>query len=396
VFRQELEDFGAEAWAHAHLEQVAMTDGTQRELYVTRSTLSEMFTSLLSRLLSARFVENSTSYGNFPSLSANDSAPSKKSAPAPVIPALESAGGSNRFLGISPDDGSLHSVGVARGRTVQWRPFVSESLIEAFPEARSSPFDTPLADRDYARELLRLGRKGARADGEIPKNVGAYVGVQDIAGCLAQVSDAVAELHRTGKVHGDLKPQNVLLGAAGPSLIDGFNLAPGSFAPGWTPRWSAPEQVLGLEVSEASDLYPMGVMISHLIDAELVGEVRKFRTGPMRPGGRDEFDVFYDPRLTPSGELAPTTFSAWAHLAMRCLRFDAERRSLTAAELSAAIHQLAVDHPLPGSRKVSLTGGLVAAGMVDGTSAIARLISDARERTAEQNPSLADILSDIG
>jgi serine/threonine protein kinase len=160
-------------------------------------------------------------------------------------------------------------------------------------------------------------------------------------------------------------------------LIDGFDVAPGTYAPGWTPSWSAPEQVLGLEMTEASDIYPLGIMIGHLIGGVLVGEVRKFRTTPAR--GRTEFDVFYNPVLTraPSAGPSPKTFAAWADIAARCLRFDSDMRPYTAAELSAAIRRLLQEHPLPGARRIELTGRLVAVTLLDGTSAVARLVDDA-------------------
>jgi hypothetical protein len=79
---------------------------------------------------------------------------------------------------------------------------------------------------------------------------------------------------------------------------------------------------------------------------------------------------------------------------MRHLRFDPEQRNLTATELSATIRQLTVDHPLPGSRNLGLTGGLVAAAMTDGTPAVARLITDARERSAAGS-GLLDAIRDL-
>jgi hypothetical protein len=387
TFRQALEDFGATAWAAAHIEEVCMTDGTRHDLYVTRSTLSDMFGSLLTRLLLAQqsaLVEQD--YGSVVSVVRMARSGSSRSVPSRPMAALQSTGGANRFLGISPDDGSLHSVGRTADTTVQWRPYVTESLIDPFPEARMElPFGDVAGD-DHAKNLLDYAIRYARPDGSLPHSSYAVVSVQDIARNLVKVCDAVAKLHGSGKVHGDLKPQNVLFGADGPALIDGFDVTPGSFAPGWTPNWSAPEQVLGLEMSDASDIYPLGIMISHLIGADLVGEVRKLRTGPTR-GGRAEFDVFYNPLLSPStpfGGLSAKTFTAWADVAVRCLRFDSDRRAFTATTLSTAIKRLLVEHPLPGNRVIQLTGRLVAATLIDGTSVVARLLEDAPQPSTQR------------
>jgi hypothetical protein len=399
-FRQALADYGATAWAEAHIEPVTMTDGTKRDLYVTRSTLSNLFGSLFTRLLLAHRADVETDFGVVASVRVKRSGGRRvaevaaSSAPAPLAPVLQSAGGANRFLGISPDDGSLHSVGHVGAETTQWRSYLTESLNGFSPVRRLrflgrrlinivGPEVAELAEGhpdsfapEYAETLLDYAVRHAGPDGVLPETSYAIVMVQDLARGLVKVCDAVARLHGSGKVHGDLKAQNILFGAAGPVLIDGFDLAPGTDAPGWTPGWSAPEQMLGLEMTEASDIYPLGIMIGHLIGGILVGEVRKFRTTPAR--GRTEFDIFYDPVLTRAQSAGPSqkTFAAWADIAARCLRFDSDKRPYTAAELSAAITRLVEEHPLPGARRIELTGRLVAVTLLDGTSAVARILDD--------------------
>ena len=53
----------------------------------------------------------------------------------------------------------------------------------------------------------------------------------------------------------------MLLTANQPTLIDDFGLQTGAIAPGWTPDWSPPEQVLGNPVTPAADIYPLGIML---------------------------------------------------------------------------------------------------------------------------------------
>ncbi|GAA0224133.1 hypothetical protein GCM10009539_06610 [Cryptosporangium japonicum] len=205
---------------------------------------------------------------------------------------------------------------------------------------------------------------------------------------MVKAAQRLARMHEVGSVHGDLKPDNILLGASGPILIDHFALQIGGISPGWTPEWSAPEQVLGLPVSAASDIYSLGVMISRLTGATLVGEVRKLRTLPTADGDT-EFDVFYNPiPALPPGRATqdPASFRAWSRLATRCLRFDPDQRITTAEELVERLNELIAEHPLTGFLKVTLPGRLAVATLIDGSTTVVRLLEDFQSR---QKPSHA-------
>lgn len=96
----------------------------------------------------------------------------------------------------------------------------------------------------------------------------------DICEVLVQLCRALAFLHTHGIMHGDLKPQNVVITCRQPlhlKLID-FGLATtasGSTGgtPGGTLPYIAPELMVGAAPSAASDLYALGVMIFRLLAA---------------------------------------------------------------------------------------------------------------------------------
>jgi eukaryotic-like serine/threonine-protein kinase len=103
------------------------------------------------------------------------------------------------------------------------------------------------------------------------------VGCGDVARVRAVLNDALAGLaaiHAKGRVHRDLKPQNLLRSEDGEVRIADFGLArilksshltqPG-IAPG-SPRYMAPEQAeFGSEAGPAADLYALGVIAHELL-----------------------------------------------------------------------------------------------------------------------------------
>ncbi|MFF5924577.1 serine/threonine-protein kinase [Streptomyces hydrogenans] len=83
------------------------------------------------------------------------------------------------------------------------------------------------------------------------------------------LSFGLASIHRAGLVHRDLKPANVLLTDGGPKIIDfglayatDFSHATQSGAVLGTPGYFSPEQVQGLPVSAASDVFALGAVLT--------------------------------------------------------------------------------------------------------------------------------------
>ncbi len=92
-------------------------------------------------------------------------------------------------------------------------------------------------------------------------------GVRALALSLVQAIDLV---HRSGVVHRDLKPDNILLKQGDVTLIDfGLSMkvdtAEEVFAPAGTPEYAAPEQLRSGRISSAIDVYSLGVILYELI-----------------------------------------------------------------------------------------------------------------------------------
>lgn len=93
---------------------------------------------------------------------------------------------------------------------------------------------------------------------------------------VRQVVTALGEAHRSGLVHRDVKPANVLLTPQGDAKLADFglvrhrdDLAVGGASIAGTPSYMAPELFRGTPASPGSDLYAVGVMYYYLLSGRL-------------------------------------------------------------------------------------------------------------------------------
>ena len=96
--------------------------------------------------------------------------------------------------------------------------------------------------------------------------------VETVLVLMAGVAEALHAIHAAGVVHRDLKPSNVLLAPDGPRVID-FGISRAAEATALTrsgirvgsPTYMAPEQVAGLSVSAAADVFALGSLAAYAV-----------------------------------------------------------------------------------------------------------------------------------
>ncbi len=169
------------------------------------------------------------------------------------------------------------------------------------------------------------------ADGRLPEPVAL-----DYA---AQVCNGLAYAHRQGLLHRDIKPANILITKDDVVKLSDFGIARAvsqqtmtMTRPGMvmgSVYYLSPEQAQGLELTEASDLYSVGIVLYQMLTGKLpfTGE------SPVTVALKHISDPA--PALDPSAGVSP----ALASIVSKLLQKQPENRFASASEVASALRE---------------------------------------------------------
>ena len=159
-----------------------------------------------------------------------------------------------------------------------------------------------------------------------------------------QVCEGLAEAHRLGVVHRDLKPQNIMIDREGNARIMDFGVARSIKAKGitgagvmiGTPDYMSPEQVEGKEVDQRSDIYALGVILYEMV----TGEVPFQGDTPLSVIVKHKSEAPPDPKEV--NAQIPIDLS---RMILRCLEKDKERRYQKAEDILSELVKIEKEIP---------------------------------------------------
>jgi serine/threonine protein kinase/predicted Zn-dependent protease len=175
------------------------------------------------------------------------------------------------------------------------------------------------------------------------------LGIGTVLSIGQQVCDGLAEAHRLGVVHRDLKPQNIMIDKGGNAKIMDFGIARSVREKGitdagvmiGTPEYMSPEQTEAKDVDQRSDIYSLGIILYEMA----TGRVPFEGETALSVAIKHKTEIPKDPKL-----LNPHIPDDLNRLILKCLEKDKAKRYQTAAEVEAELGK--IEKGIPTTERV--------------------------------------------
>ncbi len=207
---------------------------------------------------------------------------------------------------------------------------------------------------------------GGTAENGLPYLIMEYVEGETLANALKRgalpfrealrlargVAEALSAMHSQGLVFRDLKPTNVMLTPDGRVKVLDFGIAKivrqdpedsrtTVTAPGWivgSPSYMAPEQAIGAQVDQRSDVFAFGILLFEALTGRL-------------PFKGDTTPAYLHNLTHAKASKLPRSFSPpLRRLVDKCLRKDPARRFQSGGDLARGIRSISRSHGADGKR----------------------------------------------
>ena len=164
-----------------------------------------------------------------------------------------------------------------------------------------------------------------------------------------QMCEGLAEAHRLGVIHRDLKPRNIMVDRDGNARIMDFGLAishevkevTDSRVMLGTPHYMSPEQVSGKPTDQRSDIYSLGIIMFEM----LTGQVPFDGDTTISIALKHRSEQPPDPR-----EINYRIPDEFGQLILRCLEKDKEKRYQSANEVLSDLRK--IEDEIPTTEKI--------------------------------------------
>ncbi len=193
-----------------------------------------------------------------------------------------------------------------------------------------------------------------------------HLPIRERLSLFLQVLDAVQYAHSHLVIHSDLKPANILVSSEGEVKLLDFGIArlmrneetaaaestlPTAAA--MTPEYAAPEQIAGLRVTTACDLYSLGVILFELLSGQRPASSRKIVPGSpeqpitmLRPSQAATDEAKAGQRASTPRKLAAALKGDLDNITLKAIRENPEDRYATVDAFKSDLNRYLAGEPV--------------------------------------------------